>query len=129
MLITFKSDITGPQTNNIEFTSKVVISKWDQYDVYEFIEPQTNTMNRIEVSDTGVNIMTGINTMNLLLGQDVQQEYLGDPEGINKISFVSHLLNIDNSNQNSILFEYTLKDMGGNLIGNYNIALDIKKEA
>lgn len=129
MLITFKSDITGPQTNKIEFTAKVITSVWEQYNVYEFIDPQTNTMNRIEVSDTSVNIVAGINTMNLLLGQDMNQTYLGDPEGINKISFVSHLLHIDNSNQENINFEYTLKDLGGNLIGNYNITLKIQKEA
>ena len=129
MLVTFRSLITlDEKEDKFEFTAPLYISKWEDFDVYEFKDPSTGSQSRIEVAGNQVNIMAAHNTINLSLGQDVNVEYASDPMRSNVVYFISHLINL-NQTEDNINFTYTLSETNGKLIAEYNINLDIKKEA
>lgn len=123
MKITFKSTINhNDEDKVIEFTSPVEISKMEGFDVYEFLEPQNNVMNRIEVSSNVVNIFAGPSTIILMLNELIQNDYQ-TPQG--NIMFDSEMTKLVNKN-GYIAMDYTLGQIN-NPFGKYKIELTISK--
>lgn len=124
MKITFKSTIKNQDADPkiIEFTAPVEISKMDNFKVYEFLEPQNNIMNRIEVSDKVVNIFAGPSTIVLSLGELIANDYY--TEG-GTVMFDSELHNLEVS-EDYINMEYELGQLN-NPFGLFQIELKISK--
>jgi len=81
MNIKFTSNIRqNGEKFKIAFESKVEISTYEQFKVYEFTDPKTNALNRVEVSDNEVNIFIGNSSMNLVLNETVSTVY-NTPQG------------------------------------------------
>ncbi|UVD81866.1 DUF1934 family protein [Mycoplasma iguanae] len=122
MKIKFSSLIKQEDNENkIEFEAPLKKEQWEEYDVYEFLEPQNNVMNRIEISDDKVNIFAGPASIFLELQNEVDIQFQ-TPQGI--IIMKSFLEQLDKT-QNSIKFNYSLKTKNNELIGHYKIHLEI----
>lgn len=123
MTITFTSIIKGQndEDNRIQFTSELTMDKYNEFDVFEFLEPQNNIMNRIEVSDNALNIFAGPTTLNLELNQDIENVF---ETGQGPFILVANLSKLDKK-ENNVFLEYTLKS-GKTLIGSYEISLEVK---
>ena len=124
MKITFKSTIKneGNEPNHIEFVAPVIISENDGFKIYEFVEPQNNIMNRIEVKDTIVNIFAGPSTIVLSLNELVQNEYYTNAGAV---LFDSDLKSLD-IKENEIKFKYSLGQLN-NPFGEFEIQLKIEE--
>lgn len=124
MKIKFKSlNKLTPDKNRFEFTSFVEIGEWDNFKTYEFIEPSNKVMNRIEVSDNKVNIIAGPSYLNLVLNEDVENQYQTDYGLINLAVNMSYLeIKKDNIN-----FAYKLYDIENVVIGDFVIELEFIK--
>ncbi len=123
MTITFTSNIKNDEKKNkIEFTAPVTISKMGSYTVYEFIEPQNNISNRIEVSENSVNIFAGPSTIMLSLDKKVKNDY---NSVAGQIVFDSEMKELT-SNNKEINFEYFLSQ-GNKIFGEFKIKLTINK--
>lgn len=124
MKIKFKSlNKLTPDKNRFEFTSFVEIGEWDNFKTYEFIEPSNKVMNRIEVSDNKVNIIAGPSYLNLVLNEDVENQYQTDYGLINLVVNMSYLeIKKDNIN-----FAYKLYDIENVVIGDFVIELEFIK--
>ncbi len=122
MNITFTSLITVEgKENKIEFTSPVTISNENGMDIFEFVEPSNDIMNRIEVTPMLVNIFAGPNTINLKLQEKVQVQY-DTPQGPLFLDSEMHRIEISKS---LIEFDYDLY-AAGKIIGKYSITLNIQ---
>lgn len=123
MQITFTSIIKGQGDvdNKIQFTSELFKDQYEEFEVFEFMEPQNNVMNRIEVSDTALNIFAGPTTLNLELNKEIQNVF---ETGQGPFILNANLLKLVRENQLTKL-EYTLKS-GSSLIGSYEITLEWK---
>lgn len=122
MLIKFESQITtGDNKNKVAFTAPVQISNWNDFKVFEFIEPSMKEQNRIEVSTTNVNIFSGPNTLNLALGEKIEIEYFIYNAG--RVFFQSQLHYLDIKDE-QIDFSYSLHNKEI-LIGEYHITLTL----
>ena len=125
MIINFKSKIDNNGVKNeIKFSSKVEISKYQVFDVFEFKEPSKNEMNRIEISDNKINIISGPSTIELELGNKIEIVYQIQNTGQINLHTMLHKLERDN---NKVFFEYSLINEN-KIIGNYQIFLELKKE-
>ncbi|MCK5867443.1 MAG: DUF1934 family protein [Mycoplasmataceae bacterium] len=124
MIITFKSTIKRENEEDtiIEFEAPVEITKMNEYNVYEFLEPQNKIMNRIEVSEKRVNIFAGPSTVILVLNELIQNDYYTQ-EGT--IMFDSEMKELKIEKE-TIDFSYTLGQLN-NPFGEFNINLKIKK--
>lgn len=124
MKIKFKSlNKLTPDKNRFEFTSFVEIGEWDNFKTYEFIEPSNKVMNRIEVSDNKVNIIAGPSYLNLVLNEDVENQYQTDYGLINLVVNMSYL----EFKKNNINFAYKLYDIENVVIGDFVIELEFIK--
>jgi len=119
------------EINKIEFESKLLLnndkyessslkSYLDNFDIYEFIEPQNNVMNRIEISEDAINIFSGSSTINLKLGREIKINY-NTQSGI--VILTSYMNKLER-NDNKVYFEYSLANKNEK-IGEYSITLDI----
>lgn len=123
MKIKFISHIDQMGTKNeIAFTSEVTISQWNEFQVYEFLEPKNNVMNRIEVSSNAINIFAGTASIQLVLHQEIKTEYQV-PSGT--VFFKARLNKLERE-ENEINFSYQLNAINGDLIGEYDIKLIIQ---
>lgn len=123
MTITFTSNIKNQdETNKIEFTTPVVISEINEFKVFEFVEPQNNVSNRIEVSNKVVNIFAGPSTIVLSLDELIANDY-NTPGGT--IMFDSEMKELV-IKEDEIMFEYTLGQVN-NPFGDFKINLKINK--
>lgn len=123
MKIRFRSEIkNGEELNEIDFTSSVEISKMNDFIVYEFLEPQNNIMNRIEVSSNIVNIFAGPSTIVLSLNELIQNDYYTEA-GV--VMFDSKMNKLEISD-NLIEFNYELGQIN-NLFGKFKIKLEISE--
>ena len=121
MNIKFTSNIRqNGEKFKISFESKVEISKYKQFIVYEFVDPKTNALNRIEVGDTEVNIFIGNSSMNLVLNEMISTVYNTLQGKLILQAFLSKLEKSDNK----IEFAYTLRNKGIKL-GKYRLKLEI----
>ncbi len=121
MNIKFTSNIRqNGEKFKIAFESKVEISTYEQFKVYEFTDPKTNALNRVEVSDNEVNIFIGNSSMNLVLNETVSTVY-NTPQG--KLVLQAFLSKLEKSDK-KIEFTYTLKSNGAKL-GKYRLTLEI----
>ncbi|MGY6172296.1 hypothetical protein ACW95P_03060 [Candidatus Mycoplasma pogonae] len=125
MKIKFHSTITmNEKTNDISFDSDVIISKFNDFDVYEFSEPNNNIQNRIEVSSSQINIFSGPSSLFLVLNKEINVEYQL-PNG-STVYFISFLKSLART-ATEIVFDYTLSDLKNNLLGNYKITLTLSE--
>ncbi|NQZ66094.1 MAG: DUF1934 family protein [Mycoplasmatales bacterium] len=123
MTITFTSNTKNlDKKNKIEFTAPVTISEMEEFKVYEFIEPQNNVANRIEVSHNAVNIFAGPSSIILILDELIKNEYQS-PQG--PIFFDSNMKELVSS-ENEVYFEYTL-EQANKIFGEFKIKLSINK--
>lgn len=124
MKITFTSLIIDAQKkeSRFHFSAPLVIGKWNEFVVYEFVEPSNQELNRIEVSQDAVNIIAGPNTINLELEKDIDVLY---KTNVGEIIFTSRLNKLK-MQEDEVEFNYSLSDHG-NEIGNYTIKLNIEK--
>lgn len=121
MKLNFKSTITQNENEKIiDFTSHVKISKDNEFKVFEFEDPQSKLMNRIEISDRDVNIFSGPASINLSLDEDVKINYTTPQGDLLLVSNMSHLID----SEHHIEFKYTLKHNDSE-IGLYFIELKI----
>lgn len=121
MHLNFLSTITMAGTDrHVKFSASLTMSEDDAFQILEFREPEQNVLNRIEVSDRQVNIFSGPATLNLILNEDLANEYQ-TPHG--SIYVVSRLNQVVRS-KDRISFQYTLSDKQA-LIGSYQITLEI----
>lgn len=124
MLLTFKSKMNNQEKeNNVEFSALATVSNYEDFIVYEFVEPSEKIMNRIEISENKVNIMTGPNTLQMELANKIQNEYFIQDN--NKIYFDVLLHKIKKS-KNKIFFKYSLINNENRTIGEYEITLILK---
>lgn len=121
MKLNFKSTIKQNEEEKvIDFTSHVKISKDNGFKVFEFEDPKSKYMNRIEISERDVNIFSGPASINLTLNEDIKINYT-TPEGdLILVSNMSHLLD----SEHMIEFKYSLSH-NDNEIGLYFIELRI----
>ncbi len=121
--ILFKSNINHNGTKDeISFESEVQVGEFNNFITYEFKEPQNNMMNRIEVSDSKVNIFAGPSSINLELNKKIEIKYQ-TPHG--ELFLDSFMTKLNNKNKNNVEFEYSLSK-GDEVLGNYKILLQIK---
>jgi uncharacterized beta-barrel protein YwiB (DUF1934 family) len=104
----------------VAFESKVDISTYKQFTVYEFIDPKTKALNRIEIGDGEVNIFIGQSSMNLVLNHMIQTSY-NTPQG--EIFLESYLTRLEKK-KNKIDFSYILKS-NSKKIGEYSLTLEL----
>lgn len=122
MKIKFKSTGSKDGENNvIEFDALVSIDKYEQFDTYEFLEPSQNIMNRIEVSQNEVNIIAGMNTIQLTLNEKVPNLYATDYGNIDLVFYMKKL----ERSENFYTFEYDMLDANANLLFSTVIELTI----
>lgn len=122
MKIKFKSTGSKDGENNvIEFDALVSIDKYEQFDTYEFLEPSQNIMNRIEVSQNEVNIIAGMNTIQLTLNEKVPNLYATDYRNIDLVFYMKKL----ERSENFHTFEYDMLDANANLLFSTVIELTI----
>ncbi len=107
----------------ISFQSAVEVTKYEGLTSYEFKEPNMNVMNRIEVSETQVNIFAGSSSINLELNKSINIEYQ-TPNGT--LLLDSFLEKMDCSNLDDVKFQYTLSQKD-EIVGRYNINLKIEE--
>ena len=124
MNLKFTSNILqNNQKFKVVFETKITISKYQHFTVYEFIDPKTNAQNRIEIDKDKVNIFVGPSSMNLVLHKWIDTSYK-TPQGIVMLS--SYLINLKTQG-NYVRFKYKLNHES-NLIGEYDLELVINKE-
>ena len=104
----------------ISFEAKVNITQYGEFKVYEFIDPKTNVLNRIEVADAKVNIFIGHSSMNLVLNQMIKTSYNTQQGEIFLESFLTRLV----KTKNKIDFSYVLENNKTKL-GEYNLILEM----
>ena len=95
----------------------------NEYDVYEFLEPQNKVMNRIEVSAKRINIFAGPSTVILVLNELIQNDYQTSQ---GTIMFDSEMKQLSIEKE-SIDFNYTLGQLN-NPFGNFTINLKLNKK-
>ncbi len=108
--------------SEISFKAAVTIGTFEDFTTFEFVEPQNNMTNRIEVSDKKVNIFVGPSTIELELNKVISIQYQ-TPHGI--LYLDSHMSKLEMDNINNIKFDYSLSKEG-EILGNYNITLKIE---
>ncbi|WP_051599893.1 DUF1934 family protein [Mycoplasma elephantis] len=107
MKINFKSiSNANGQENIIEFTSFVDIDKYEDFDVYEFLEPSNKVMNRIEVKDDAINIISGVSFLELELGKKIKNRYKTEHGFLDLIIETTKIKN----SKNNIEFSYDMLD-------------------
>ena len=122
MIISFHSIIDNDgKKQEIKFSSQVTISKYQNFDVYEFREPSQNQMNRIEIATNKINIIAGPSTLELELKKKVSILY---SLGNSHVELETFLKKLENKN-GVITFSYSLMNKE-KIIGNYKIKLIIK---
>lgn len=122
MQIEFISKINqGDKENTIHFTAPVIVSKWEEFDVYEFIEVESNVANRIEISNQKVNIIAGIASIFLKLNEKLPFNYETSQGSIPMLSYLKKII----KQPNFINIEYDLMQNEEIIIGSFNITLKI----
>ena len=122
MIISFHSIIDNDgKKQEIKFSSQVTISKYQNFDVYEFREPSQNQMNRIEIATNKINIIAGPSTIELELKKKVNILY---SLGNSHVELQTFLKQLENKN-GAITFAYSIMNKE-KIIGNYKIRLIIK---
>ncbi len=123
MNITFTSEIMNQEgkTEKIQFTSQVSIREEKEMRVFEFEEPQNKVMNWIEIGTNNINIISGPNTINLMLDTDINIEF-ASPAGA--IYFTSNMSRMESSDK-WVQFQYSLSQ-GQKEFGKFTITLEIK---
>ena len=121
MYIQFISNIKqGENDNKIDFTALVNISSYEGLVAYEFKDPSTDVLNRIEVSEEAINIFIAQNTINIKLNKMCNVNY-DTPQGMIVFQSFGKKFEIKKDN---IKFEYNL-EQNGNTLGEYFIELKI----
>ncbi|CAM9108839.1 DUF1934 domain-containing protein [Mycoplasma marinum] len=119
--IKFTSNISqAGETQQISFDAAVTIDTYQEFTTYEFKEPNMNVMNKIEVSETAVNIFAGPSSINLELNKTVAIQYQ-TPHGILLLNSHMSALTI---NEDNVKIQYSLANQE-DIVGNYEIILEI----
>ena len=120
MNLKFTSNINqGGSKSVISFETKVTISTYNIFKVYEFIDPKTNVLNRIEVSKDEVNIFMGPSSLNLVMNTTINASY-NTPQGE---IYLSTFLTKLTQKKNKVEFTYNLKS-NNKIIGKYSLKLE-----
>ena len=120
MNLKFTSNINqGGKKSVISFETKVTMSQYNIFKVFEFIDPKTNVLNRIEVAKDEVNIFMGTSSLNMVMKTSIEASY-NTPHG--EIFLTTYLTKLAQS-KNIVEFTYNLKS-NNKIIGKYSLKLE-----